>query len=136
MADDHRALAQRIDLPPYRRLPFGITRIVLFGHARVAHLVSGAEITPEAIDQLVIPRVVDIVPTSALNEEDLRHAGGRSALRSYRGPVVPLLLPPALLPPPLLEPLPLDALPTPVPAFFLSLPRVAPALAMTLTSWI
>src|SRR5437660_9008709 len=70
MAGHDRAVVQVRHLPPDRRAPPGITRVALVGHARVADLVPTPELSPQALDQLVIPLVVR-ARTAALDEQDL-----------------------------------------------------------------
>ena len=71
MAGHDRAVVQVRQLAPDRRAPPGITRVALAGHARVADLVPTPELSPQALDQLVIPLVVR-ARTAALDEQDLQ----------------------------------------------------------------
>jgi len=70
MADHDRAVVQVRHLAPDRRAPPGITRVALVGHARVADLVPTPELSPQALDQLVVPHVVR-ARAAALDEQDL-----------------------------------------------------------------
>src|SRR5712691_12088366 len=58
MARHDRAVVQVRHLAPDCRAPPGITRVALVGHARVADLVPTPELSPQALDQLVVPNVV------------------------------------------------------------------------------
>jgi hypothetical protein len=70
MAGHDRAVVQVRHLAPDRRAPPGIIRVALVGHARVADLVPAPELSPQALDQLVVPLVVR-ARTAALDEQDL-----------------------------------------------------------------
>src|SRR5260370_41145164 len=70
MAGHDRAVVQVRHLAPDRRAPPGITRVALVGHARVADLVPTPELSPPALDQLVIPLVMR-ARAAALDEQDL-----------------------------------------------------------------
>src|SRR6266700_1444885 len=70
MAGHDRAVVQVRHLAPDRRAPPGITRVALVGHARVADLVPAPELSPQALDQLVVPLVVR-ARAAALDEQDL-----------------------------------------------------------------
>ena len=72
MAHRHSAVPQLLDLARDRRAPFGVVRIGLIGHARVADVITVPERALQAGDQLVVPRVVDVLP-AALDEDDLSH---------------------------------------------------------------
>src|SRR6266704_6588250 len=70
MAGHDGAVVQVRHLAPDRRAPPGITRVALVGHARVADLVPAPELSPQALDQLVVPLVVR-ARAAALDEQDL-----------------------------------------------------------------
>src|SRR6266705_2695142 len=70
MAGHDRAVVQVRHLAPDRCAPPGITRVALVGHARVADLVPAPELSPQALDQLVVPLVVR-ARAAALDEQDL-----------------------------------------------------------------
>src|SRR5271154_7078268 len=83
MGGHDRAVVQGRHLPPDRRAPPRITRVALIRHVRVADLVLTPKLSPQALDQLVVPPVVR-GHTAALDKQDLpstRHGDPPSHLR-------------------------------------------------------
>src|SRR5215471_999712 len=70
MAGHDRAVVQGRHLAPNCRAPTRITRVALVRHPRVADLVLAPELSPQALDQLVVPLVVR-ARAAALDEQDL-----------------------------------------------------------------
>src|SRR5579859_5014404 len=82
MAGHNRAVVQAGHLAPDRRAPPGITRVTLSRHARVADLVLNPELSPQALDQLVVPLIVR-ARTAALDEQDLPSTCHRDPLHGF-----------------------------------------------------
>src|SRR5205823_5655177 len=59
MTDDHGSVVERRDLPLDRRAPPVVARVALGRHPRVAHVVLVTKLTGQAVDELVLPGVVD-----------------------------------------------------------------------------
>jgi hypothetical protein len=71
MADENRAIPECVELPEELRLPHCVSCVGFVGQAGIPDLIAIAEFASKAVNEPVIPFVVNVL-TRALNKEQLR----------------------------------------------------------------